>query len=284
MPNQEISELMSKERNFIISRAIISARNHGIALKPGSPNPGAGDCAFESVIQNNNERGCFLEKKTMSTSYYRKMWVIDMANRTVDTDWNIFSQQEWLAGWQEMLIPGTYERGIFGDLMLPGIACGIRKYLLIFNTHPQSPHDPIYVVDPRQFNIEPSTDIPIILGYNQSHYESLHPCTNADILASINLVTEYLENRYRFSKEDLSFLIGLNGNSSHDQEAEDGSCSFSKENLKSKYETKDNKRETADSVQPKISAPKGLNNAAPSPMKKSKRCQESLREQKTNQI
>ena len=48
VPNQEISELMSKERNLMISRAIISARNHGIALKPGSSNPGTGDCAFES--------------------------------------------------------------------------------------------------------------------------------------------------------------------------------------------------------------------------------------------
>ena len=59
------------------------------------------------------------------------MWVIYMANRTVDTDWNILSRKEWLAGWQKMLIPGTYERGIFGDLMLPRIACGIRKYHLI---------------------------------------------------------------------------------------------------------------------------------------------------------
>ena len=118
------------------------------------------------------------------------MWVTDMANRTVDTDWNILSRQEWLAGWQEMLVPGTYERGIFGDLMLPGIACGLQKILLIFNTNPEAPHDPIYVVDPNQFNIQADSAIPIILAYNQSHYESLHPCTNADILASINLVTE----------------------------------------------------------------------------------------------
>ena len=91
VPNKQISELMSEERNLMISRAIISARNHGIALKPGSSNPGTGDCAFEAVIQNNNDRGCFIERKTMSISYYRRMWVIDMANRTVDSDWNILS-------------------------------------------------------------------------------------------------------------------------------------------------------------------------------------------------
>ena len=137
------------------------------------------------------------------------MWATDMANRTVDTDWNILSRQEWLAGWQEMLVPGTYERGIFGDLMLPGIACGIQKILLIFNTNPESPHDPIYVVDPRQFNIQPDTDIPIILAYNLSHYESMHPSTDADTRATAELVKEYLGNGYRFDKNDFPFLLGL---------------------------------------------------------------------------
>ena len=62
-PNKEISRLMSNERNLMITRAITSARNHGMTLKPGSSNPGNGDCAFEAVIQNNNDRGCFLEEK-----------------------------------------------------------------------------------------------------------------------------------------------------------------------------------------------------------------------------
>ena len=61
--NIEISDLLSNERNLMISRAITSARNHGIALKPGSSNPGTGDCSFESEIQNNNDRGCFSEEK-----------------------------------------------------------------------------------------------------------------------------------------------------------------------------------------------------------------------------
>ena len=149
-----ISTLLSDEREKMISRAIRSAKHHGINLIPGSPNPGLGDCAFEAVIQNNNDRKCYKEKFPLSNNTYRQIWVTDMANRTVDTDWNIHSRQEWMTGWQQMMIPGTYERGIYGDLMLPGIACGVRKLLLIFNTDPQSPHDPIYVVDPRQFNVQ----------------------------------------------------------------------------------------------------------------------------------
>ena len=191
----EISSLLAEETNLMKSRAISSGRKHGVNLQPGSSNPGRGDCAFESVIQNNND--------------YRRMWATDMANRTVDTDWNIYYRQEWLNGREQMMIPGTYERGIFGDLMLPGIACGIRKFLLIFNTNPEAAHDPIYVVDPRQFNVQADTSVPIILAYNQSHYESLHPCSNKDILTSINLVKEFLEGRYRFSKKDFPFLLNL---------------------------------------------------------------------------
>ena len=59
LPNNAILELMASERKLMISRAISSARNHGITLVHGSPNPGTGDCAFQAVIQNNNDRTCF---------------------------------------------------------------------------------------------------------------------------------------------------------------------------------------------------------------------------------
>ena len=88
-----IAILMTKEKTIMISRAIASGRSHGINLKHGSSNPGVGDCAFEAVIQNNNDRPCFKEKLFMPIDYYRKIWVTDMANRTVDTVWNIYSRQ-----------------------------------------------------------------------------------------------------------------------------------------------------------------------------------------------
>ena len=204
----EISSLLAEETNLMKARAISSGRKHGVNLQPGSSNPGLGDCAFEAVIQNINQRQCFRDKFPLAISYYRRIWVTDMASRTLDTEWNIYSRQEWINGWEQMMIPGAYERGIYGDLMLPGIACGVRKFLLIFNTNPESPHDPIYVVDPSQFNVQADTAIPIILGYNLSHYESFHPLSNKDILASINLVREYLGNRYRFVKKRI-FLFYL---------------------------------------------------------------------------
>merc|ERR1712074_231749 len=118
-PSCQIASLLTAEKNLMLARAITSGRNHGINLEPGSSNPGLGDCAFEAVIQNNNDR--FSEKFLMPINHYRQIWVTDMANRTVDSPWNTYSHKEWFEGWKQMQVPGIYERGIFGDLMLPGI-------------------------------------------------------------------------------------------------------------------------------------------------------------------
>ena len=123
-PSCQIASLLMAEKNLMLARAITSGRNHGINLVQGTSNPGLGDCAFEAVIQNNNERSCYIQKFFMPINHYRQIWVTDMANRTVDSPWNTYSCKEWFDGWKQMQVPGIYERGIFGDLMLPGIACG----------------------------------------------------------------------------------------------------------------------------------------------------------------
>ena len=105
--------LFFQEKNLMIRRAIISGKNHGINLKHGSPNPGKGDCSFEAVIQNINDRSCYTEKLPMTIDWYRRIWAKDMENRTINTSLNIYSRQEWRDGWEEMQSPGTFERGIF---------------------------------------------------------------------------------------------------------------------------------------------------------------------------
>ena len=195
--NSEIAILLEKEKTIMIRRAISSGQKHGINFQHGRPNPGTGDCAFEAAIFNNNDRNCFKEKFLMSIDYYRRLFVTDMANRTLYSPYNTLPPTEWLRGWSEMLESGAYERGIFGDLMVPGIACGLKKMILIFNTNPASPHDPIYVVNPIDFNVQSDTDIPIVLCYNMSHYESLEPCTEHDVQATVNLVKDY-KGRYHY--------------------------------------------------------------------------------------
>ena len=140
-----------------------------------------------------------------------------MANRTASKDFNIFTPQQWQEGWNEMLVPGAYERGIFGDLMLPGIACGVRKILLIFNTNTNTPHDPIYIIDPSEFNVSPDTNIPVILSYNMSHYESMEPLTHDDVQATIDLIKDYKNGQYKYKNEDLPFLLNTESTSQENQ-------------------------------------------------------------------
>ena len=203
------TSIKEQEIRKMVRRAISSGGFHGVQLQHGRPNPANGDCAFEAIIYNNNDRKCFKNKFDMSIDHYRRIWTTDMANRTVNSPWNTVGYEEWFKGWKDMSNSGTYERGIFGDLMLQGIACGIKKILLIFITSLNSA--PIYVVDPSEFNVKPDTDIPIILAYNMAHYESMEPCTDADNIAAVNLVKEYQEGRYEFTTNDLPYLFGIKG-------------------------------------------------------------------------
>ena len=204
----DVSDLLITEQNTMIARAIRSAYKHGVDISGGRRNAGAGNCAFESALFNVNDRSCFKEKFPHSIDHYRRVWVTDMKNRTLnDATWKIGSDLEWEAGWEELLESGVYERGIFGDLMLLAIACGLKKFLLIFNTSINSPHDPIYVCDPRKFGVAPDTDIPVVLCYNMSHYESLHPIGNLNEQRTSNLVKQYLDGKYSFGRNDLAYLL-----------------------------------------------------------------------------
>ena len=75
--NDVIATLLKNEKTLM---TIFSGKKHGSKLKHGTSNPGTGDCTFESVILNINERSSFTEKFLMPVDYYRKIWVTDMAN------------------------------------------------------------------------------------------------------------------------------------------------------------------------------------------------------------
>ena len=184
---------------LITERAKASAMKHGIKLREGTPNSANGDCAFESTIYNVNDRDSFPDKLHFSPDYYRRIWMTDVKNRILHYQtWNIYSVTEWEDGWADMMVSGVYEREIFGDLMWLGIACGVRKFILIFNTSLEAPHDPIYVCDPRKFGVEPDSQIPVVLAYDLSHYESMHPVDQQDTFKTIELVDKYLSGNYEF--------------------------------------------------------------------------------------
>ena len=202
---------MEDSTSLLLRRAILSAKRHGINLVPGTLNPAQGDCAFEAVIYNNNDRNCFSKKYNQSVDVYRKIWVSDFqAKCNENSTWNLgYTVQELWNGFEEMKQPGTYATDFFGDFLLPIISVGIQKYILIFNTHEQSPHDPISVISPLNFDGCLDSQVPIIVAYNLIHYESMHPVSDEDIEVSKTLVQSYLNGQYEFKRSDMKFLINL---------------------------------------------------------------------------
>ena len=93
--------------------------------------------------------------------------------------------------------------------MIPSIACGMKKILLIFNTNTEFPRDPVVVVNPADFGVQPTSDVPVVLAYDLTHYESLHPVSNKDDIKCASLVKEVIDGTYRFTFKDLPSLVNL---------------------------------------------------------------------------
>ena len=196
--------------NPMIKKTIESARKHGINLKRGAKNAADGNCAFESVVENINGRQCFHTKLPLSITQYRQIWITDLENQTskFPTLGAGYSKEQRCQNWNRLKQSGVYEIEFFGDLMLNAIARGSHKNILIFNTSPEAA-DPIYVVEAQQFGGFLDSEIPVVLGYNQVHYESFHPTTQEDIEKSKLLVQRYIDGRYTLSKKDIPFLISF---------------------------------------------------------------------------
>lgn len=165
--NDEHKSMQTENRIF--QRAIASAQKHNIKLEPGRQNHADGNCSYESVIFNINDRNCFKEKLPMSPDFYRRIWNTDMMNKILDktNPWNPgLTRTQIIQGFQELMESGVYERSFFGDMMMAGIACGIRKRILIFNTNESistTGHDPVSVTDPTHYGGSIDNEIPCCL-------------------------------------------------------------------------------------------------------------------------
>ena len=114
----------------IFLRAKENAKKHKIKLVPGIENQGGGNCSYESVLLNINERDCFKVGFVMSSDYYRRVWNIDLMAKILDgtIKWNPgMTRSEVVKGFEELMQARVYERDFFGDMMMAGIACGTRK-------------------------------------------------------------------------------------------------------------------------------------------------------------
>ena len=214
---QKISNSTFKISNQpIFQRAIASAQKHGIKLEAGRENGGNGNCSYESVIYNINERNCFKEKLPMSSDYYRRIWNTDMMNKLLDRriPWNPgLTRAEIMEGFNRLNETGVYEIPYFGDMMMAGIACGVRKRILIFNTNERTGHDPVAVIDPTQYAGYVDSEIPVVVAYNMVHFESLHTIGREDIEETIKLTKSYIaqpsryQQEYGFTNKDMKYLV-----------------------------------------------------------------------------
>ena len=196
----------SVQTPMMVEQAIESARKHGISLEPGIRNKADGNCAFESVLHNINYRDCFPIKLNKQINFYRNTWVTQLEKDVDATVGAGYTEEEKRENWERLKHSGVYDIPFFGDLVINGIAKGCHKNILIFNTSKEAA-DPIYVVQANEFGGNADSDIPVVLAYNQVHYESLHPSSIEDIEKTKILMHSYINGQYHFKKSDITFLI-----------------------------------------------------------------------------
>ena len=153
--NEYEKEEKTYDEDEIFTKAIAIAKDHNIKLKPGRKDRGYGNCVFEAVINNINDRECFKEKLKQTPNWYRRLWMNQMLDRIICKicPWNPgFTEKQLRDGFEKVKQSGVYEVDYFGDMMLGGIACGIGKRILVFNTGNNLVHDVIAVADPKHFD------------------------------------------------------------------------------------------------------------------------------------
>ena len=195
----------------IVAKCKCSARRHDIELVHGRENEAKGNCAIDSSVFNIADRKEFTadQKVTMHPKEARQVWVTELQT-VIESDYpdiipdNIpnFNAEEC---WNELKQDRVYEIPLIGDLLIHAISRGSKKVILIFNTSTQA-NDPIYVVEPERFGGVRDSDIPIVLAYNQSHYESMHPKSPEDVQKTIELIRQYINGDYPYSKKDIDYL------------------------------------------------------------------------------
>ena len=189
----------------IVKKGVSNGQIHGINLHPGVENLGNGNCAFECVIDSINTREAFDDTYDGTPDNWRYIWMSEVENIAYE-NWNRgYTREQWGVEWDKLKHSRTYECDL-GDLVLPGIAHCVRKDILIFNTSPMA-HSPIYVVESSKLcGILADSEVPICVGYDQSHYEMLVPDSEEDLIKTISLKKSWIEGTYERQMNEFPFL------------------------------------------------------------------------------
>ena len=185
------------------------AKNHGINLKPDTPNKAQGNCLFESIVDNvNNRSASFPHKLDEDVDIHRLLWVTELEKKYKETphypgyNGNIITEAqkyEWEAAWNEQKQPFQYNVDAFNvsDLTPAGLGHCINKNILVFSN---DPYYPVKVYFANHFDKDRAidTETPVILAHDSEnpHYESLLPKGKTDIPKCIELVKSIQNNTY----------------------------------------------------------------------------------------
>ena len=203
---------LSESVKPMVDRAISNARFHGINLHHGVPNLANGDCAIEAIADNISTRPCFGEVFNGGSEYNRKNWMEEAEDLVFKFSGGAgMSPNSFHEQWSILKQSGNYEYEL-GDYVLAAIAHCTKKDILIFNTKAEGAFDPIFVVEASKIGNRPAnTDIPVILAYDQVHFEGLVPDSDEDMEKTIRLKEAYLKNEYSIQKKDIPVFNSLQG-------------------------------------------------------------------------
>ena len=184
--------------------AIDVGNEHGIKLKPGTKNLAAGNCLYESCMDNINKRSCFTEELEKDPNYYRNSWNTLGEAKARNSAYYLtkYSKgEEWENAWKKLRDSNVWDLEYFGNLAIISCAHSLKKDILVFNTpwktNEAQAHDPVSVISADQFDPtnKKNNEIPIVLAYNGTHFESLIPAEE-DIDKTVDLVKKYKTGDY----------------------------------------------------------------------------------------
>ena len=189
------------EMKIIFQKGIKIAQRHGIDLLPDKENKSVGDCLFQALIDNVNNRNCFSEKMNMPVQFYREKFATELHQEFQNSPFfpGKDHQQRWDNAWEKQKKQGKWNVDEFNvsDIMPAGMGHCMKKNILVFNVK-KTAYEPVHVFRENFFrsHISPTTEEPILIVYNGCHYESLLPKTKNEQTKCIQLVNEFLVGSY----------------------------------------------------------------------------------------
>ena len=173
-----------------VRQAILLAATFDVILKEDIYNAAAGDCLIESVLYNlRNRYNDFQMDMPFTVDQYRMLWANSARQLTrKDPAFVSMTDLQFNQGWFQMSQPGQWALQTFGDFFIAAIAACVQKNILVF----EITSNRVFSVSATRLGTNRTTDIPIILGYNGNHYESLLPVDDNAVAASTRLSNAYL--------------------------------------------------------------------------------------------